>query len=230
MLIPSIDIQRGRIVQLVQGERLAIETTEVDAWVERFTACPRVQLIDLDAAKGVGRNEDLIASLCVRLPSRVGGGIRTISRAQQVLSFGADAVILGSALFTGAGVDTTFAAQLAAAVGPEHLIAAVDSKAGRVVVNGWRTQLPLTAVDAIGLLEPFVSGFLYTHVDREGLMQGTDMDAIRAVRAATTRAVTAAGGITTLKEIEYLDSIGVDAVVGMALYTGRLQLPLNPEP
>jgi phosphoribosylformimino-5-aminoimidazole carboxamide ribotide isomerase len=227
MLIPSIDLQNGRIVQLVQGERLAIETANIDEWIERFSGYPRVQLIDLDAAKGTGTNEELIARICARLPCRVGGGIRTAERARRMLDAGAHGVILGSALFAADGVNTAFAEQLEEAIGARHLIAAVDSKGGHVVVHGWRTALPLSAVDAVRLLEPFVGEFLYTHVDREGLMQGTDMDAIRAVRAATTRAVTAAGGITTLDEVEYLGSIGVDAVVGMALYTGRMKLPAS---
>ena len=224
MLIPAIDLQRGRIVQLVQGERLAVETENVDEWVERFAGYPRVQLIDLDAARGSGNNDRLIIDICGRLPCRVGGGIRTIERAQQMLDAGADAVILGSSLFTEDGVNTDFAGRLSAAVGLDRVIAAVDSKQGRVVVHGWRKQLPLGTIDAVRLLDPFVAEFLYTHVDREGLMQGTDMDAIRAVRTATMRAVTAAGGITTLEEIDYLESIGVDAVVGMAVYTGRLKL------
>jgi phosphoribosylformimino-5-aminoimidazole carboxamide ribotide isomerase len=228
MLIPSIDLQGGRIVQLVQGERLAIETGNIDEWVERFAGYPRVQLIDLDAARGGGDNNELIAGICGRLRCRVGGGIRNIERAQHILDAGADAVILGSALFTERGVNTAFAGRLSAAIGPERLIAAVDSKRGRVVVHGWRKQLLLRTIDAVRHLEPFAGEFLYTHVDREGLMQGTDMDAITAVRAATCRAVTAAGGITTFEEIDYLESIGIDAVVGMAVYTGRLKLPQTP--
>ena len=106
----------------------------------------------------------------------------------------------------------------------QRIVAAVDSRAGHVVIHGWRTSLPLTPVEAIHALEAFAGEFLYTHVDREGLMQGTDMAAIRAVRSATRRRVTAAGGITTQEEIDYLDSIGVDAVVGMAIYTGRLHV------
>jgi phosphoribosylformimino-5-aminoimidazole carboxamide ribotide isomerase len=223
MLIPSIDLQQGRIVQLVQGERLAVETTDIDEWVGRFSGYPRVQMIDLDAAMGVGHNSDLMAHICSRLPCRIGGGIRSIERAREILTVGATAVILGSGLFREGRVDTRFAAQVAAAVGRERLIAAVDCRGGHVVIHGWRTQLPLTAIEAIRDLEPFVSEFLYTHVDREGLMQGTDLDAIRTVREATPLYVTAAGGITTLEEIDYLDSIGVDAVVGMALYTGRLK-------
>ena len=222
MLIPSIDLQGGKIVQLVQGERLAIETDDVDAWIERFSAYPKVQLIDLDAAKGAGFNEALVARICAALPCRVGGGIRTVDRAEAVLSLGATRVIVGSSLFRDGAVDLGFARELADRIGPDRLIAAVDSRGGRVVIHGWRTQLELSPVDAVGQLEPFVSEFLYTHVDREGLMMGTDMDAIAAVRQATTRAVTAAGGITTRDEIQQLDAMGVDAVVGMAIYTGRL--------
>lgn len=228
MLIPSIDLQGGRVVQLVQGERLAVETSDIDEWIEKFSAHPKVQLIDLDAAKGEGSNESLVIRICSALPCRVGGGIRSVERAREVLALGARKVILGSALFRGGRPNVTFAQELSVALGEDRLIAAVDAKEGRVVVHGWRTTLPLTAVEAVQALEPFFGEFLYTHVDREGLMQGTDMAAIEAVRTATTRALTAAGGITTMREVDYLDSIGVDAVVGMALYTGRLRLPGSP--
>jgi phosphoribosylformimino-5-aminoimidazole carboxamide ribotide isomerase len=222
MLIPSIDLQGGRIVQLVQGERLAVETGDIDAWIERFRGRPKVQLIDLDAAKGEGRNDGLVGRICAELPCRVGGGIRTIEQAEAVLALGATHVIVSSSLFRGGAVDVGFARDLSARIGPERFIAAVDSRGGRVVIHGWRTQLELSPVDAVRQLEPFAGEFLYTHVDLEGLMKGTDMGAIAAVRAATVRAVTAAGGITTSEEIAQLDAMGVDAVVGMAIYTGRL--------
>jgi phosphoribosylformimino-5-aminoimidazole carboxamide ribotide isomerase len=225
MLIPSIDLQGGRIVQLVQGEELAIETTDIDHWIERLRRQPKVQLIDLDAAKGAGHNEALVARICGELPCRVGGGIRTTARAQAVLALGATKVIVGSALFNETGVDVGMAEEMSRAVGADRLIAAVDSREGVVVIHGWRTRLTLTAVEAVRILEPFVGEFLYTHVDREGLMQGTDMAAIAAVRSASSRALTAAGGITTHEEIDALDRMGIDAVVGMALYTGRLKLP-----
>lgn len=228
MLIPSIDLQGGRIVQLVQGERLALETDAIDEWIARCTGWPKVQLIDLDAAKGEGSNAALVARICSRLPCRVGGGIRSTERAREVLGLGATHVILGSAFFRDDHVDTAFAADLAEAIGPQRVIAAVDSKDGRVVIHGWRTALPITAVEAIQALEPFAGAFLYTHVDREGLLQGTDLEAIARVRAATSRDVIAAGGITTMEEIEQLDRLGVDAVVGMALYTGRLPWPEPP--
>jgi len=224
MLIPSIDLQGGRIVQLVQGEKLAIETTDPEPWIEKFSRFPRVQLIDLDAAKGQGDNGGLAAMICGRLPCRVGGGIRSVERARQVLDAGAHAVIVSSSLFRDGEVDLEFARTLAEAIGVERVIAAVDSRGGHVVIHGWKTALPLTAVEAVAALEPYVDEFLYTHVDTEGLMGGTNRDAILAVRRATTRRVTAAGGITTRQEIDDLDRNGVDAVVGMAIYTGKLDL------
>jgi len=224
MLIPSIDLQGGKIVQLVQGERLAVETAEVDVWIQKFAAYPKVQLIDLDAAKGAGSNEPLVAHICRALPCRVGGGIRSIERAEAILGLGATKVILGSSLFTGNAVNLDFATTLSEHVGAERLIAAVDGKGGKVVVHGWRTSLDITPAEAMRRLEPFFSEFLYTHVDLEGLMKGTDMNAVRALRSATARALTAAGGITTREEIEQLDAMNVDAVVGMAVYTGKLKI------
>ena len=224
MLIPSIDIQDGRIVQLVQGERLAIETSDPEPWIERFSRFPRVQLIDLDAAKSRGDNESLVTMICGRLPCRVGGGIRSIERAQAVLSARAQAVIVSSALFRHGAVDVEFAGALAEAIGQDRVIAAVDSRDGHVVIHGWKTPLPVTTIDAVRALEPYCAEFLYTHVDTEGLMGGTDVDMILAVRRATGRRVTAAGGITTRQEIDRLHAEGIDAVVGMAIYTGRLSL------
>ena len=222
MLIPSIDLKGGQVVQLIQGERPAIASDDVDGWVRKFRDFPRVQVIDLDAAMGSGNNDALVQSVAPRLTCRVGGGIRSVDRARTVLGYGAGAVIVGSSLFRDGRPDLAFAAALAEAIGPERVIAAVDSKGGRVVVKGWREATPLTAVEAVRALEPWCGEFLYTHVDKEGLMQGTDMDAILAVRDATSRRLTAAGGITTQDEIDRLDAAGIDAVVGMALYTGRL--------
>lgn len=224
MLIPSIDLKGGRVVQLVQGERLALESDDLDGWVARFAGFAKVQLIDLDAAMGSGDNDELVRRAAPRLACRVGGGIRSVARAETVLGYGARAVIVASALFRDGRPDLAFARSLAAAVGVERVIAAVDSKAGRVVVRGWTEPAAVTAVEAVRSLEPYCGEFLYTHVDREGLMAGTDLDAARAVAAATSRRVTAAGGITTREEIDALDAAGIDAVVGMAIYTGALAL------
>ncbi len=224
MLIPSIDLKGGRVVQLVQGERLAIESDDLDGWVARFSGFPKVQLIDLDAAMGSGTNDTLVRQVAGRLRSRVGGGIRSIERAREVIDYGAVAVIVSSSLFRNGQPDLAFARSLADAVGPERVIAAVDSKGGRVVIRGWTEPVDVTAVEAARALEPYCGEFLYTHVDREGLMSGTDMTAVQAVAQATSRPVTAAGGITTREEIDTLDAAGIDAVVGMALYTGTLSL------
>jgi len=225
MLIPSIDLQDGAVVQLIQGERLAIRDEDVFRWVRRFERFPKVQVIDLDAAIGGGDNLSLVRQIAASLSCRVGGGIRTIDRAREVLAAGAEQIIAGSSLFTEGQPNLAFAAALAEAVGKDRVIAAVDSRGGQVVIHGWKTSLPLTAVEAVRALEPFCGEFLYTHVDTEGLMGGTNMEAIRSVRQATTRRVTAAGGITTQQEIDELDALGVDAVVGMAIYSGKLDVP-----
>jgi phosphoribosylformimino-5-aminoimidazole carboxamide ribotide isomerase len=231
MLIPSIDLKAGKVVQLVQGEKVAIESNDLDGWIERFARFPAIQLIDLDAALGTGTNDELVRHVSTRLPCRVGGGIRSVGRAEDVLAAGAKAVIVGSAFFDvrrgtdgGSVIKFDFAEALRDAVGLDKIVAAVDAKEGRVVIHGWRTPLAITSVQAVKALDPYCGEFLYTHVDNEGLMQGTDMDAIRVLRDATARKVTAAGGITTREEINALHEMGVDAVVGMAIYTGSLAL------
>ncbi len=224
MLIPSIDLRGGQVVQLIQGEQLAIASDDIFGWVRTFEGFPKVQLIDLDGAFGSGANDRLVRVISGRLPCRVGGGVRSVKRAKQVLHYGATAVIVGSSLFKNGQPDIKFAKKLAGTVGSERIIMAVDSKGGQVVIKGWREALRLTPVEAIAAFEPYCSEFLYTRVDTEGLMQGIDMDAVRAVRHATGRRLTAAGGITTQEEIDQLDAIGVDGVVGMAVYTGTFKL------
>jgi phosphoribosylformimino-5-aminoimidazole carboxamide ribotide isomerase len=221
MLIPAIDLQGGRVVQLVQGERLALAFDDLDEWLRRFSAFPLVQVIDLDAAKGTGANRELVRRACQALPCRIGGGIRTIDDARALLEAGAREVILGSALFRDNAVDVDFAEHVRREIGREHLIAAVDSRGGRIARRGWSELIDLTPVDAVRQLEPFVGGFLFTIVDGEGLMQGIDMASVRAVRNATSRPVTAAGGIRNRAEVDELHALGVDAVVGMAVYTGK---------
>jgi phosphoribosylformimino-5-aminoimidazole carboxamide ribotide isomerase len=218
MLIPSIDLMGGRIVQLEQGERLVIETSDVDAWVNRFSAYPVVQLIDLDAAMRRGSNDSLVRDLCRRLPCQVGGGVRDVDRARTLLDAGARRVIAGSSLFTAAGVNVQAAEAFATGLGTDRFIAAVDSRSGSVVIHGWKTALSITPEEAVRALEPFAGAFLYTHVDGEGLLGGINMAAVRSVAAATTRKLIAAGGIRSREEVDELDALGIDAVVGMALY------------
>jgi phosphoribosylformimino-5-aminoimidazole carboxamide ribotide isomerase len=222
-LIPSIDLSGGRVVQLVQGERLAVESNDIDLWIGRFAGYPLVQLIDLDAARGIGSNDALVTRVIGALPCRVGGGIRTVDRARALVDAGARDVIVGSALFPAGRPDPAAGRAFADAIGRDRTIAAVDSRGGRIVVRGWRDGLEVQTADAIRALNPVVGGFLYTHVDTEGLMGGIDLTAVAAARAAATGRMAAAGGITTMDEVERLHAMGVDAVVGMALYTGRLQ-------
>lgn len=224
MLIPSIDLQDGRVVQLVQGARLAIASDDLDGWVERFLPFPLVQVIDLDAAMRRGTNTAIVRRLCTRLPCQVGGGVRTPDSAKALLDVGARRVILGSSLFDRRGVRLDTAGQFARHLDPDRLIAAVDSRGGQVTINGWKTTLPITAADAARQLTPYVGGFLYTHVDTEGTLQGLNADAVARVRNATPRRLIAAGGIRTLDEVAALHARGIDAVVGMALYTGAIDL------
>ena len=187
MLIPSIDLKGGAVVQLVQGEKLAIRDEDVFRWVRRFEKFPKVQVIDLDAALGLGDNLALVRQIAGTLACRVGGGIRTVERASDVITAGAQHIIAGSSLFRNGAPDLAFAQALCDGVGRDRVIAAVDSRGGQVVIHGWKTTLPLTAVEAVRALEPYCDEFLYTHVDTEGLMGGTDLKAIRAVRDATSR-------------------------------------------
>ena len=223
MLIPSIDLMGGRIVQLVQGEKLRLAFDDFEYWIEKFSKFPLVQLIDLDAAMRQGDNSALVEQIAKRLPVQAGGGIHTIERAQQVLSAGAKRVIIGSALFSAEGaVNTTFASNLAVSVGAERVVAGIDTKNGRIAVKGWKAQVELTPDEAIPQLEPHVAAFLYTHVDGEGMLQGFPIETAARLRQLTQRQLIVAGGIRSQQEVDALDAIGADAVVGMAVYTELL--------
>ena len=223
MLIPAIALMGGMIVQLVLGERKALEFSDFDFWIERFARYPVVQLIDLDAAIGSGSNRHLLERFTSRLPCQVGGGIRSVHSAQEALAAGARKVIVGSALVRAAQVNTEFAEELARTVGADRIIAAVDSRGGKVVVRGWRDSAGLTPVSMMRALEAHCGGFLYTHVDTEGLLQGIPFDVVRELRNATQRKLIVAGGVRSQAEVDALDALAVDAVVGMAIYTGRLK-------
>jgi phosphoribosylformimino-5-aminoimidazole carboxamide ribotide isomerase len=223
MLIPSIDLMGGKIVQLVQGERKALEFDNFDYWVNRFVSYPMVQLIDLDAAMSKGSNETLVAQFCERLPCQVGGGIRSIEAVQRIFRAGAKKVIVGSALLKDGAVNLEAAQQFAQAAAAERLIVAVDSRGGKVSIHGWKKETDLTPEQMMRETEPYCGGFLYTHIDTEGLMKGIPMDVIQRLRAVTKRKLIAAGGIRSQEEIDQLHAMDVDAVVGMALYTGAIK-------
>ena len=222
MLIPSIDLMGGKIVQLIQGSKKALESTDFEAWIERFSRYPLVQLIDLDAAMGKGNNRALVEQFCSRLPCQVGGGIRSIEAARDVLGAGARRIIIGSALVREGQIDTAFAQELVRACGRDRLVFAVDSRGGKVAIGGWKEATDVSPVEMMQALDPWCAAFLYTHIDTEGLMQGLPLDVVRELRRATTRQLIVAGGIASTAEIEQLDAMGVDAVVGMAIYTGQV--------
>ena len=224
VLIPSIDLMGGKIVQLVQGERKALEFDDFEEWIARFSSCPLVQLIDLDAAIGAGSNLALVCEFAQRLPCQVGGGIRSVEDAQRMLATGARRVILGSSLIRDGAPDKVFAQQLARAVGSERLVFAIDSRQGRVAIRGWREITTITPLEMIAALEPFCGAFLYTHIETEGLMQGIPMETVRQLRDSIAKQLIVAGGIATSEQIDQLDAIKIDAVVGMAIYTGKVKV------
>jgi phosphoribosylformimino-5-aminoimidazole carboxamide ribotide isomerase len=224
MIFPCIDLMDGKVVQLVQGREKALEADTPDEMLRRFAAFPEIQVIDLDAALGRGSNDELVRLVASRAVARVGGGVRSIERAQALIEQGARKVIVGTAAFHADGINDDFLRALAGAIGRERLIVALDSKAGRIVIKGWRESTQLTAQQVLAGLEPYCSGFLCTYVDKEGMMQGTDLDWFRSLRGATALEITAAGGITTLDEVRALLAMNVHAALGMAIYTGRLDL------
>jgi phosphoribosylformimino-5-aminoimidazole carboxamide ribotide isomerase len=214
----------GKVVQLVQGREKALEGDAPLAMLEKFAGFPQIQVIDLDAAIGNGANDDLVRLLCSHATCRVGGGVRSVERARALAEQGAYKVIVGTAAFRNDGINSSFLESLRDAVGRDRLIVAVDSKGGRIVVKGWRESTALTAEEVLGPLEPYCSGFLCTYVDKEGMMQGTDLDWFARLRAATSLELTAAGGITTVDDIRALAKLNIHAALGMAIYTGKLNL------
>jgi phosphoribosylformimino-5-aminoimidazole carboxamide ribonucleotide (ProFAR) isomerase len=219
----------GRVVQLVRGERKALEREDPLAMLDEFAGFSDIQVIDLDAALGRGSNGSIVRALCERaardgIAIRAGGGVRSVERAQELAAAGADKIIVGTAAFSTDGIHHDFLRTVAAAVGRDHLMLALDSREGRIVVRGWRQSTQLTAEEAVRQLEPYCTEVLCTFVDREGTMTGTDLDWFARLRAVTPLAITAAGGIHTLEEIQALDEMGINAAVGMAVYTGKLSL------
>ena len=218
MLIPSIDLMEGKVVQLVQGDRKALEFDNLQEWIDRFSKYPLVQVIDLDAAMGCGNNAQLVREIARQLPCQVGGGIRSIDSVRTTLDLGAKRVILGSSLISDSKIDVSFANKLSAQVGPDRLVFAVDSRGGYVSIKGWKESTPIKAAEMIRVLDPFCTAFLYTNIDTEGLLQGIPMEVVRDLRSVTSRCLIAAGGIRSQEEIDALEAMGVDAVVGMAIY------------
>jgi phosphoribosylformimino-5-aminoimidazole carboxamide ribotide isomerase len=224
VIVPCIDLMGGKVVQLIQGRDKALEGGTPQEMLARFSAFPEIQVIDLDAAIGQGENSELVEFLTARARCRVGGGVRSVARARKLADQGAYRIIVGTAAFQGDGINEGLLTAMRDAVGKERLVIALDSKGGKITVKGWRESINLTAEEVLAQLEPYCGGFLCTYVDKEGMMQGTDLDWFRRLREATPLDITAAGGVTTLDDVRALQALNIHAALGMAIYTGKLDL------
>ncbi|MGB2629459.1 MAG: HisA/HisF-related TIM barrel protein [Candidatus Acidiferrum sp.] len=228
MLIPCIDLQNGRAVQLVHGRKRELAVTDIFGLLERFSGYPWLHVIDLDAAMRTGQNNRLVRELCIRasrdrkMKVRAGGGIRTCRRAAALLHCGASQIIIGSAAFRQGRPNLSFLKRLAERLGRAHILVALDTMKGRIVTHGWRKTLSLQPSEVMHALEPYCSGFLCTDVDREGTMRGANLKWFGQLRTSTKLEIIAAGGISTRREISELEKFGMDAAVGMALYKNRV--------
>ena len=224
MIIPCIDLKDGKAVQLVRGRKLKLSVKDVLGLLERFREYPILHVIDLDAALRTGSNGPWIKRICAKAPMevRVGGGVRDVARAEKLLKWGASKVIVGSAAFRDGRIDVHFLQALAKRVTQKNLIIALDAEGGHIVVRGWRERLKLRPEEVMPQLEPYCSGFLCTYVDNEGTMKGTNLAWFRKLARATSLPVTAAGGIRSMREVNALEKIGMNAAVGMAMYTGKI--------
>ena len=229
MLIPCIDLQKGQAVQLVHGRKLELAVADVLGLLQRFSGYEWLHVIDLDAAMRKGQNNRLVRQLCdqasrrYKMKVRVGGGIRTVSRAKALVELGVRQVIIGSAAFRQNRPNHAFLEKLAAAIGKKRLILALDTMKGRVVIHGWRTPLALEPTEVFKSFESYCAGFLCTDVDREGTMRGANLQWFRSLRGATKLPIIAAGGIRDSREIRALEKIGMDSAVGMAVYKNRVR-------
>jgi len=214
----------GKIVQLVQGRKKALEFDDFEEWISRFRKFPLVQLIDLDAAIGTGNNRTLLKKFTRRLPCQVGGGIRSVKDGADVLALAAERIILGSALVKEGSINIAAAQEFAETIGTDRLTFAIDSRAGKVAIKGWREDTSIPSSEMLTTLEPYCTAFLYTHIDTEGLLNGIPLEVVRSLRAITSRQLIVAGGIRSQEEVDQLDALGIDAVVGMAIYTGQMKL------
>ena len=229
MLIPCIDLQNGQAVQLVHGRKRELAVSDVFGLMQKFKKYPWLHVIDLDAAMGKGTNAELVRELCARarknfrINVRVGGGIRSVTHAEEIVRWGAHQIIIGSAAFRKGKVNTYFLKQLAKKLNRKRIVIALDTARGKITIHGWRKRLSLLPEKVMAQLEPFCAAFLCTDVDREGTMTGANLEWFRRLRAATSHPIIAAGGIRTRREIAALHQLNMDAAVGMALYKNRLR-------
>ena len=236
MVISSIDLKDGRVVQLRNGKDLILERDDAEALIDEFNFYGEVAVIDLDAAmgktdlKGNTANTPILKKLLRKGNVRTGGGVRSVKRAKELISLGAEKVIVGSAAFRsdarsgGEILNTEFLEELVAAIGKQRVIISVDSLNGNIAVKGWTETLQVPLTEAACAAEKYCSELLFTCVEKEGCMQGTDMELVKKLRNAVSCRVVAAGGVSSVEEIRALEKIGCDVQLGMALYTKKVSL------
>ena len=214
MIIPSIDLMNGKAVQLKQGMEKVLERSDVLELAKYYGRFGEIAVIDLDAAVGNGNNEELIAQICKIASCRVGGGIRDVDKAKKMLAMGAKKIIIGTA------ANEDFLSKLP----KDRVLVAIDTKDGKVATHGWTRTTEATPLEFVRRFNNLCSGFLYTIVEKEGMLGGTDIEAIREIRSATTKELVAAGGISTVEEIVQLQKMNVSTQLGMCIYTGKVSL------
>lgn len=215
MIIPSIDLMDGKAVQLKQGKEKILEREDVIELAKYYSRFGELAVIDLDAAMNTGRdNEELIYKICKIAKCRVGGGIRTVEKAKRMLANGADKIIIGTA------ADENFLSKLP----KDRVMVAIDSRNGKITVDGWQTDTEVSTQTQVQRFGDFCSGFLYTIVEKEGMLQGTNLEAYKQIRKITNKPIVAAGGITTIDEIRELEKMNISSQLGMSIYTGKIKL------
>ena len=214
MIIPSIDLMDGKAVQLRQGTEKVLERTDVVELAKYYGRFGEIAVIDLDAAKGIGNNEQLISQICKVASCRVGGGIRDVEKAKRMLALGAKKIIIGTA------ANEEFLSKLP----KDRVLVAIDAKNGHIATNGWAKTIDATPMDFVKRFNNYCSGFLYTIVEKEGMMGGTDMAAIKEIRNSTSKELVAAGGISDVDEIVELQKNNISTQLGMCIYTGKVEL------
>ncbi|MBP5793395.1 MAG: phosphoribosyl-ATP diphosphatase, partial [Spirochaetaceae bacterium] len=237
MVISSIDLKDGKVVQLKNGKEKMLERTDADALIKDFDLYGEVAVIDLDAAlgnineKGETPNTALLKSLLRKGNVRTGGGVRSVKRAKELISLGAEKVIVGSSAWASAEaqkngeiLNTAFLDELTAAIGKERIIISVDAINGKIAVKGWTETVGISLIDGAKAAEKYADELLFTCVEKEGCMQGTNIEQAKALREAVKCRIVVAGGVSTVDEITEIEHLGCDVQLGMALYTGKVAL------
>jgi len=224
MIIPSIDISQGKAVQLRQGKEKILERENTERLAREFSRFGEIAVIDLDAAMNRGHNQELIKNICQKFSCRVGGGIRSVDAAVDAVIGGAEKVIVGTAAFSGTAINVEFMDKLASNIGRDRVITALDTRNGKIVTHGWTKDTGMHILPLIEKVEPYTSEILVTCVEKEGMLQGTDIQTLRAIRKKTDLPITAAGGISTPEEIEELSRREINCQLGMCIYSGKITL------